>query len=91
MGGLLRTLSPQRTLTPDDNLNNIGPGFYNYYLEAGYPTNIPTGSVSRGLIISLPDTGGNFAQMFFDWGYDRVLARICNGSTHWKGWIELNK
>ena len=90
VGALLNPLLPQRTLTSSDNLNNITPGYYNYYEEAGFPVNLPDGTCSRGYIISFPNIGGNQVQLIFDWGYDRVLARGCNSTTNWRGWVTLN-
>lgn len=90
VGGLIGTLLPKKTLTSSDNMNNLEPGFYNYYQEAGFPQNFIGGSRSRGYVISCPQVTGNSVQMVYDWGYGRVLVRICNSGSNWNGWVTLS-
>lgn len=58
MGGLLdisSALMNKGTIGPNDDLNTIGIGIYYYYVENGYPANLPldkTG-INRGDILSL--------------------------------------
>lgn len=78
------------TLNEESDLNNLSPGFYSYYVEAGIPKNMPDDQIQRGYIIAFPTVLGSTSQIVFEWGWSTVYARVLNNNISWTAWLKLS-